>query len=89
VKHVEFKKGKGELAVEFDTKITKELKSEGEAREIIRSIQEERKKLGTRLDENVDVVLGSWPKEFEEEIKRKALIHTLEKGSVFKVSRIT
>lgn len=89
VKKVSFEKGKGEMTVALDTNITKELKSEGEAREIIRSIQEERKKLGTKLDEKVNVVLEYWPKEFEEEIKRKALIHTLEIGSVFKVSRIT
>ena len=88
VKQVDFIKGKGELAVEFDTKITKELKGEGEAREIIRSIQGERKRLGTRLDEKVDVFLNYWPMGFEKEIKRKALVQTLKEGSIFKVTRI-
>ena len=54
----------------------------------MRSIQEERKKLGTKLDEQVNVVLDSWPKEFEDQIKRKALIRSLTAGETFKVSRI-
>lgn len=58
----------------------------GEARSIIRQIQEERKKMGTRLDDRVDVVLPNWPKEFEEEIKRKALVRNLSEGK-FSVSR--
>lgn len=57
----------------------------GEARDIVRKIQEERKKLGTKLDEKVNVSLPAWPKEFEEEIKRKALVNLLSKGE-FKVS---
>lgn len=60
----------------------------GLARDIIRSIQEERKKLGTKLDEKVDVVLSSWPKEYEEEIKKKALINKITKGDKFLVERI-
>ena len=88
VKEVEFKKGKGELSVKFDTNITQELKDEGLARDIIRQIQQERKKLGTRLNEKVDVFLNHWPMEFEKEIKRKALVQTLKKGSAFKVTRI-
>lgn len=50
-------------------------------------IQEERKKIGTRLDEKIDVVLPDWPKEYEEEIKRKALIQNLKKGEPFKILR--
>ena len=58
----------------------------GKKRDIIRKIQEERKRLGTRLDEKVSVQLPEWPKQFEDEIKRKALISTLSKGE-FKVVR--
>ena len=57
------------------------------AREIIRKIQAERKKLGTNLDERVDVELPDWPKEFEEEIKKKALLDTLKKADKFRVVR--
>ncbi len=59
----------------------------GWARDIIRQIQEERKKLGTRLDEMVVVVLPDWPEKFTGEIKRKALIKTLTKGD-FSVQRV-
>ena len=87
VKKVSFTKGKGELRVEFDTHITDELKQEGLARDIVRRVQEERKKLGTRLDEEVNVILAEWPKEFEEEIKRKALVKKIHKGDKFLVVR--
>lgn len=56
----------------------------GKARDIIRKIQEERKRIGTSLDEKVNVFLEEWPVEFEEEIKKKALINEIKKGS-FKV----
>lgn len=85
VKEIVVKGGQGELNVELDTSITPELKAEGEAREIIRQIQDERKRLGTRLDQKVDVSLPSWPKAHEEEIKKKALIENLSQGE-FKIT---
>ncbi|MBI2190225.1 MAG: hypothetical protein HYU49_01650, partial [Candidatus Levybacteria bacterium] len=51
-------------------------------------IQEERKKLGTRLDEKVDVIIPEWPTQFESEIKRKALVRTLSKGAAFKITAV-
>ena len=83
VKQVEFLKGKGELAVEFDTKITKELKDEGIARDIVRTIQGERKRIATSLDEKVNVTLENWPLMFEEYIKKNALVKNLTKGNKF------
>ncbi len=79
IKEIEFKEGK-ELSIELDTEITPELKAEGDARQIVRQIQEERKKLGTELDELVNVTLPEWPEKFEDEIKRKALVKELKKG---------
>lgn len=76
----------GELSVEFDTAITKELKDEGEARDIVRMIQEERKKMGTSLDEKVIVILESWPFSFEDYIKQNALVKSLTKGNKFSVA---
>lgn len=64
-----------------------DLIKEGEARDIVRKIQEERKKLGTKINEKVIVTLSSWPKEFEEEIKRKALASKITKGETFEVSK--
>jgi isoleucyl-tRNA synthetase len=59
----------------------------GEAREIVRKIQEERKKLGTKLDEKVLVTLANWPKEHETYIMQQALVEKLEKSSEFKVTQ--
>jgi isoleucyl-tRNA synthetase len=87
VKEVLFKKN-DTLDVEFDTEITGALRSEGEARDLIRSIQEERKKIGTTLNEKVRVTLPSWPADFEDYIKTQALIETLSKGESLAVSRL-
>jgi isoleucyl-tRNA synthetase len=73
--------------LEIDFNLTPELIAEGKSRDIIRSIQQERKTLGTTLDEEVDVTLPEWPQEFENDIKKKALIRNLSKGE-FKVTKI-
>ena len=67
--------------------MTPELIEEGQARGVIRKIQEERKKLGTNLDEEVAVSLEDWPKAFENYIKQQALVKTFTKGS-FEVKRL-
>lgn len=72
----------------LDVNLTPDLVAEGEARGIIRSIQEERKKLGTTISEKIDVTLPDWPKKFEEYIKKQALVENLTKGSELKVTRI-
>jgi isoleucyl-tRNA synthetase len=77
VKEVVITKKEGELTVSLDTTITAELKEEGEAREIIRQIQELRKQSGCGLTDYIEAGLPSWPKAFEEEIKRKTLAKTL------------
>lgn len=77
-----------ELTVVLNTTLTQELKNEGEARDIARMIQEERKKLGTSLTEKVAVTLPSYPEEFATYIKKKALVATLTKGDVFRVEKV-
>ena len=42
---------------------------------------------GCRLDERIDVELPDWPKESEEEIKRKTLVDNLVKGDTVKIKR--
>lgn len=78
----------GALAVDLDLTITPELKAEGEARDIVRMIQDERKKVGTALDEKVDVILESWPDTFEDYIKKNALVNSLSQGS-FAIHRLS
>ncbi len=72
----------------IDTNLTKALEEEGEAREIIRNIQKERKNIGTKLDEKVYIIIPSWPKSFEGLIKSKALVKSIKKGAIFSVERI-
>jgi isoleucyl-tRNA synthetase len=80
IKEVVLKPG-NEFEIALDTNITPELASEGQMRDLVRQIQEERKKLGTALDEMVDVMLPEWPERFEEDIKKKALVKNLTKGN--------
>ncbi|HWY78793.1 MAG TPA: isoleucine--tRNA ligase [Candidatus Sulfotelmatobacter sp.] len=76
-----------ETRITLDTNLNDSLIAEGQAREIIRKIQEERKKLETSLDEKVIVSLENWPAAFEEYIKQQALIDSLTKGE-FAVKRL-
>ncbi|MEX1052663.1 MAG: class I tRNA ligase family protein, partial [Patescibacteria group bacterium] len=87
VKKITLKKGET-LDVVLDTKLTKDLLEEGEARKIIRMIQSERKKLGANPEDYVNVYLTDWPVKFEKVIKEKALIRKLIKAKEFKVSKV-
>lgn len=78
----------GEFSVVLNTTITPALKEEGEARDIVRQIQEERKRLGTSLAEKVKVTLPFWPAAFEEYIKKKALVAQVTQGETFQVERL-
>ncbi len=82
-----FNKKQKDFKILGETDVKNQDLKAGEAREIIRKIQQERKKIGTKIDEFVSVSLPSWPEEFEDTIKRKALINKLSKSSDFKVSK--
>lgn len=88
VKEVVFKKGKGELKVKFETKITPQLKAEGEVREMIRQIQELRKKAGCRLDQKIVVFGPKFPeqKRLRELLKQKVLAIKLSPGKDLKIT---
>lgn len=81
------KKSGKKLSVKLDTNMTDDLKKEGEARELVRQIQLKRKELGCGLEEKVKVILQSWPKEFEDYIKKGVLAESLEKGGTLEVIR--
>ena len=68
------------LSVKLDTTLTPELKAEGEARELIRSIQQLRKKAGCALTDTVTVEAPSWPEDWQTEIEAKTSSH-LQVGS--------
>ncbi len=73
--------------VKLDMKITPQLKAEGEARDIVRQIQEARKEAACELDEFVIVELPNWPKEFEDYIKNETLAKKLQQGSSIVIKR--
>lgn len=71
----------------FDEITDDYLKSQGEARRIVRQIQEERKKIGTAMDEKVNVQLESIPEQFRDYIQKHALVENLTQGTSFTVVR--
>jgi len=85
VKEIEFVEGKGELEVEFDTKITPELEAEGEARELVRKIQDLRKGSGCQLNDQIVVEAPSWPRNLTDYIKGKTLAAELRVGPKLKI----
>lgn len=77
----------GETRVILDTQQNDRLRAKGEAREIVRSIQQARKDAGCALNEWVDIELPSWPSEFEDTIKQQTLTKSLRKGPEIKIIR--
>lgn len=86
VKRVEFKKGKGDLKVDLDTKITPQLKKEGEDRELIRQIQELRKENKCRLDEKINVITPRFPHN-QELVGQATLAESFKKGEKLTIKK--
>jgi isoleucyl-tRNA synthetase len=95
VEKVTFKKGKGELALKFDTKLTSRLKAKGHAREMVREIQSQRRKKGLSLNERIAVTYpdSSSAKEAVslegEFIKKQTLAEDLKPGKGFTVTKLS
>ncbi|MBD3279621.1 MAG: isoleucine--tRNA ligase [Candidatus Pacebacteria bacterium] len=68
LKAVTWNKG-DDLTVTLDTKLTPELEKEGQARELIRQIQNLRRKAKLQRDDQAKVQLPSWPKAWQQEIE--------------------
>ncbi len=86
VKNVVIKTG-SEKKVELNTKITPELKLEGQAREIIRFIQEMRKEAGYEVDNRIEVRYTGLQEvfaEFGSLIQKEVLANSLEQGDLEK-----
>ena len=86
VKEVKFDLKQKEKVV-FDTKLTNDLEEEGEARDLIRKVQEKRKEAGVAFSDEVLVYLPSWPGKFEELIKRETLAKKLLRGDTIKIQK--
>ena len=85
VKEVETVIGDGEIEVELDTQLTPTLIAEGQARELVRQIQNARKSVGCGLTDKIKVNLPSWPIEFTNYIKKETLADELIVGDIFKI----
>lgn len=66
--------------VELNTLVTPELKAEGDARNVIRTIQQMRKDAGLQPGQKVVIQLPDWPESWEAEIKKKTSVAKLVKG---------
>lgn len=85
VKAVEFKLGK-ELTVKLDLKLTPALEAEGQARELVRQIQDARKEAGCALDQKITVTLPDWPEKYTDYIAKQVLATKIIKGDKFKIA---
>lgn len=70
VKEIRWEHG-DELSVTLDTQLTPELKTEGEARELMRNIQVLRKKSGLQTEDSVTVTVPNIPEGWQKEIEEK------------------
>ena len=86
IESLAFKGKKDTVHVSADRSDKNQNLKAGHAREIIRMIQQERKKLGTKIDEEIDVTIPDWPEEYTLEIQRKVLARALKKGD-FQITR--
>ena len=85
IKKIIYKKGAKQT---LNTKITPQLKAEGEARDIIRDIQVARKEADCRLDQKISVELPAWPHEFEDEIKKQTLTNSITLGEKLQITKL-
>lgn len=84
VKAIILSKGK-EFSLVYDTKLTEELKLEGEARDALRTIQEQRKKMGIQQNEKIELVIPERLKNFKDIILKKVLVSKITLGNKIEV----
>lgn len=82
-----FKKGKS-FKVDLNTEITSELEEEGKVRQIIRMVQEERKKMGIKVSEEIELTVPWLPESnsLKELLKKRTFAKVVKIGD-FKVKR--
>lgn len=89
VKAVEYKKTPDkEPKVELDTKITPKLAQEGEARELMRQVQQLRKEQNLTLADKTSIEAPDWPKEYEQMILLRTASVEISYGNNLKVKKI-
>jgi len=76
------------FSVSLDFKLTSQLEREGQAREVIRTIQDLRKQLKLNQAQLVNVILPSWPEEWSEEIKSRTNAKELIMGETVSLTLV-
>ncbi len=74
-------------SVKMDTNITPDLQEEGEARELIRQIQQLRKDQGLTLSDKTLVEAPNWPEKYKEQILNSTASISITEGSELKVTK--
>lgn len=72
----------------FDTHITKELKIEGETRELIRQVQSLRRKENLTQGDKIKLIVPSYHAEMKDYLMRKLTAVSIENGSEMKIEKI-
>jgi len=76
----------GQLSATLNTTLTSELEAEGQARELIRSVQRLRKEQGVELTASIQITAPDWPEDFADEIKEKTKATELKIGNSLSIS---
>ena len=88
VKQVKITKVTESIKVILETNITPELASEGEYRDLVRNIQVLRKTQGLQVQDRINIVAPSWPKQFESQLLEKTLADSIQVGDTLGVEKI-
>ena len=89
VKSVEFGGETKDVEVTLDTTISPQLQEEGEARELMRKVQQLRKDAGLTLSDKTKIKAPSWPKRYEEMILRGTASVGISKGQSLEVIKVS
>jgi hypothetical protein len=85
IKIIKTKTLNNNIRISYDTRLTKQLKLEGEIREVVRQIQDMRKKLGKKPEDKVNLVIPDKFKPLVSDIKNRLMVRKISFGKVLAV----
>ncbi|MBI2595548.1 class I tRNA ligase family protein [Candidatus Daviesbacteria bacterium] len=89
IKKVEYKKSStARIAIKLDTKITLNLREEGQARDLIRQIQQMRKEMGLTLLDYIEIEAPDWPKKYENMILKSTVAVKISKADTAGIKKL-
>lgn len=88
VKSVEYKEADSDVVIEYDTTITPELKLEGEVRDLMRTIQQQRKILGVTISEKIKVSIPEQFASYSDHLQKQVQAQEITLGSELKVEKL-